>query len=465
MGHKKRTKWVGLLLVFLLALGSMSTPFRQFMAFPSEMRLFSGNLKEMRLSLPATATVTVSDPKVIEVNGTRRTPVRIDLSRPFTLLSKQMGKTQLTLRLFGKLPFKKLNVSVLPDIRVIPGGQSIGVKLKSNGVLVVGHHFVQGMKKSPGEKADIRVGDYILQMDGTPIRHMGQVARMVEKAGKEKRPIRVVLSRNGHRKKATLRPVLDSKENTYRIGLYIRDSAAGVGTLTFYDPQKRVFGALGHVITDMDTGQPIKAGGGKVVHSNVTSIQKGATGEPGEKRAIFFRENQVLGSILNNTRFGVFGKMKNQPESGLYHHPVPVALAEEVKEGPAEILTVVEGQKVKRYDIEIVHLIHQKFPATKGMIIKITDPELLKKTGGIVQGMSGSPIMQNGKMVGAVTHVFVNDPTSGYGTYIEWMLQDAGVMQSAGLEKSPLFLSLKTVIYRKKSSFKEGMQQRTVEPL
>lgn len=451
-------------MVFLLVLIFMSTPFRQFMSFPSELRLFAGNLKELSMGMPAFATVTLSDPEVVEVNGSQGTPVHVNLKQPMTLLSKQIGHTQLTLRLFGKLPLKKLNVRVLPDVRVIPGGQSIGVKLKSQGVLVVGHHLIPGSKKSPGEKADIRVGDYIVKMDGKPIREVSQVTKAIEQAGEENRGIHVVLKRGGRNKKVILTPIQDQQDQSYRTGLYVRNAAAGVGTLTFYDPRRHVYGALGHVITDVDTGEPITAGGGKIVHSNVTSIQKGATGEPGEKRAIFFRENQVLGSIVNNTPFGVFGKMKKNPDEGLYKETVPVALAEEVKEGHAEILTVVEGQKVERYDIEIVHLIHQKYPATKGMIIKVTDPRLLKKTGGIVQGMSGSPIMQNGKMVGAVTHVFVNDPASGYGTYIEWMLRDAGVLQSAGLHRDPFFSVEKTGIYRKRCSCKEGLPWRMSNP-
>ncbi|MFC4078208.1 SpoIVB peptidase [Salinithrix halophila] len=437
MGHRQRIKWTGLFLVLLLAWGSMSIPFRQYMAFPSEMRLFSGSWKELRLTMPVSATAVVANPRVAAVNRANESQVRLHLSKPFTLVSKHIGQTQLTLRLFGMLPVKRMTVSVLPDIRVVPGGQSIGVKMQSAGAMVVGHHLIRGKEKSPGELADIRVGDYILAMDGEPIHEIGQLAKSVDKAGREGRRIQVLLARGAAKKKVFLKPIWDSGEKCYRIGLYIRNSAAGVGTLTFYDPKKKVYGALGHVITDMDTGQPIAVGGGKIVHSNVTSIQKGANGEPGEKRAIFFRENQILGTIRHNTPFGIFGQMEREPES---NRTVPIALSEEVKEGPAKILTVVEGQKVESYDIEIVHLIHQKFPATKGMIIKVTDPRLLNKTGGIVQGMSGSPILQNGKLVGAVTHVFVNDPTSGYGTYIEWMLQDAGVLPSAASKQSRFFL-------------------------
>lgn len=438
MGQTQKTRWAGLLCAVLFILASISTPFREYLAFPSQMRLVNGHGKEMHLTMPATATVTLSNPGVLEVKGRKHW---LDLRKPFTVITKKMGQSHLTLHLFGKLPLKKMMVEVLPDIRVIPGGQSIGVKLKSKGVLVVGHHMVKHSKPSPGEKADIRMGDMILEMDGKRIANAGEIGPIVDKAGREGKGISMLLQRGGEQKRTTLYPERNSDRENYHIGLYVRDSAAGVGTLTFYDPQKKRYGALGHVITDVDTGKQIQVGGGKIVHSNVTSIQKGASGDPGEKRAILFKEDQVLGSIVRNTPFGVFGQMKKKPKQGLYQQPIPVALAEEVQEGPAQILTVVRGQKVERYDVEIVHLIHQKFPATKGMIIKVTDSRLINQTGGIVQGMSGSPIIQNGKLVGAVTHVFVNDPTSGYGTYIEWMLKDAGVLETAGFFKKPaLFL-------------------------
>jgi stage IV sporulation protein B len=213
--------------------------------------------------------------------------------------------------------------------------------------------------------------------------------------------------------------------------MFVRDTAAGVGTLTFLDPKGHNYGALGHVISDVDTGQPIVVGQGKILRSHVTSIQKGESGEPGEKRAIFTDEDQILGNIVRNTPFGIFGKMNELPNKGLYNKPIPVGLQEEVKEGPANILTVVNGQKVESFKIQIVSVNKQRTASTKGLILKVTDPRLLNVTGGIVQGMSGSPIIQNGKIIGAVTHVFVNDPSAGYGTFIEWMLKDAGIQTIA----------------------------------
>ncbi|MEF3301918.1 SpoIVB peptidase [Paenibacillus sp. GYB003] len=438
MNSGKRKRLMGLILVFFVCLGCISTPFQSFASFPGEIRLFTGQGKELHLSMPVHAQATVN-PDVVKVNGNEAHSFRVDLNRPISLESGQSGNTELQLRLFGKIPLKTVKVSVMPDLKVIPGGQTIGVKIKSDGIMVVGHHLVpvaDNKKTSPGEEAKIQVGDLIQEFDGTYVNDVTKVADLVKKAGEQKRAIKLKIRRGDQHIQADIVPAFDTVDKTYRLGLYIRDSAAGVGTLTFYAPDQGVYGALGHVITDMDTQTPISVGEGHIVHSTVTSIAKSQNGEPGEKRANFFNESKVLGNILKNTSFGIFGKMYGAPEHSLEKEAIPVAFAEEVKEGPAHIYTVVSGQKVEKFDIEVVHVSRQDFPATKGMVIKITDPRLLDKTGGIVQGMSGSPIIQNGKMIGAVTHVFVNDPTSGYGCFIEWMLQDAGVVINPNEQKN-----------------------------
>lgn len=403
---------------------------RQLLDFPSEVRLFKGQEQKLSLHMPVTASALISNPDIVHVNGSPLLSVPVDLQRPISLKTHKVGKTNLTLKLFGTLPITKVNVRVMPKLEVIPGGQSIGVKLKSKGVLVVGHHLVHNSSNKV-QHADIRVGDYLVSLNGKPVSEVKDVADVVEKAGRSNKFLEIALLREGKSRKVTLRPVFDKKEHAYRLGVFIRDSAAGVGTLTFFDPKHKVYGALGHMITDIDTGQTFKVRQGTVCHSSVTSIQKGESGEPGEKRAIFFQEGKILGNITKNTPFGIFGSMQKFPDNSYQLKPVPVALGEQVKKGPAKILTVINGQKVQAFDIKITHVLHQKYPATKGLVIKVTDPRLLSKTGGIVQGMSGSPILQGGKLVGAVTHVFVNDPTSGYGTFIEWMLQDAGALNNS----------------------------------
>ncbi|RCW51198.1 SpoIVB peptidase [Paenibacillus prosopidis] len=430
MNSNQRKRWFGLVLVIFICMIGSSTPFQQFAAIPNELRLFSGQQKRLQYGVPVHAEVTV-DPHMLQINGSTSNSLSVNLNEPLSLQSSHSGQTSMKVKLFGKIPFKTVKVNVVPDLRVIPGGQTIGVKVKSAGILVVGHHQVtgnDGMKKSPGEAAGLRLGDLIVKINGTNINEVHKVAELSEKAGNNKQPLEVMYKRNGQLAETKLSPVFDAEDKAWRLGLYIRDSAAGVGTLTFYAPDQGVYGALGHVITDLDTQTPIEVGEGQILQSSVTSINKSQNGEPGEKRAHFVKESKILGNVERNTPFGIFGKMNEVPMHSYSEKSVPVAFAEDVKEGPAQILTVVNGQKVERFNIEIVHVSKQSGPATKGMVIKITDKRLLSKTGGIVQGMSGSPIIQDGKLVGAVTHVFVNDPSSGYGCFIEWMLQDAGVL-------------------------------------
>ncbi|MCY7947115.1 SpoIVB peptidase [Bacillus atrophaeus] len=406
-----------ILLVSLLSIGFFK-PFKEYLLIPTQMRVFETQTQAVETNL--------------SVSGQEE-----ELSEAFTLQKDQhetkitgqkAGKSELVYDLAG-FPIKKTKVQVLPDLKVIPGGQSIGVKLHSVGVLVVGFHQVntEEGKKSPGESAGITAGDIIIEMNGQKIEKMSDIAPFIQKAGKTGESLDLLIKRDKQKIKTKLVPEKDEAEGMYRIGLYIRDSAAGIGTMTFYEPKSKKYGALGHVISDMDTKKPIVVEDGEIVRSTVTSIEKGTGGNPGEKLARFSSDRNIIGDINRNSPFGIFGTLNQTIENNISDKALPVALSNEVKEGPAEILTVIENDKVEKFNIEIVSTTPQKFPATKGMVLKITDPKLLKKTGGIVQGMSGSPIIQNGKVVGAVTHVFVNDPTSGYGVHIEWMLSEAGI--------------------------------------
>jgi stage IV sporulation protein B len=425
-----RKRRIGLLFVLLLCLTVSTAPIQHFAAFPSKVRLFQGQTVSLHYAMPVYAQGSVN-PQVAGINGSPSASVKVDLRQPLSIEPRQSGVTELKLKLFGKIPFKTVRLQVIPDLRVIPGGQTIGVKVKSAGIMVVGHHLVQvkpKLKVSPGETAKLRLGDLIMEINGEPSNDITKIAAYAETSGRDGKPLKLLVQRGKERFRTSIKPAYDLDDKAWRLGLYIRDSAAGVGTLTFYAPDQRVYGALGHVITDMDTQTPIVVGSGEILQSRVTSISKSQSGEPGEKRAQFLKDGRTLGSVERNTPFGIFGKMTELPEHSYRQEAIPVAFAEEVVEGPAQILTVVNGQKVERFNIDIVHVAKQSSPATKGMVIRVTDPRLLEQTGGIVQGMSGSPILQKGKLVGAVTHVFVNDPTSGYGCYIEWMLQDAGIM-------------------------------------
>jgi stage IV sporulation protein B len=272
-----------------------------------------------------------------------------------------------------------------------------------------------------------------------------QVADIVNQTGQTGNSLDILIKRNGQTLNLAINPLLCNETNRYRIGLFVRDSAAGVGTMTFYDPKSGAYGALGHVITDSDTNQPIDVERGKIVSASISGIQYGRRGQPGEKIGVFIDEEKTLGNIRKNCNFGIFGSL-TQPMTSTEANgeAIPVASMSQVTVGPAEILTVVDGQNIERFSIEIQKVTVQETPETKGMVIKITDPRLLERTGGIIQGMSGSPIIQNGKLVGAVTHVFVHDPTRGYGCFIDWMLIEAGILpkkqERAGLSFGSFFL-------------------------
>ncbi|MEI6100486.1 MAG: SpoIVB peptidase, partial [Eubacteriales bacterium] len=211
--------------------------------------------------------------------------------------------------------------------------------------------------------------------------------------------------------------------NVYRLGVWVRDSTAGVGTLTFYDQETGGYGGLGHAITDLDTGEELSVREGEIISSNIIDVVRGQAGMPGELKG-YFNANNGIGSILKNSEFGIYGLCYNKITNPLYPDGIYVAKQSEVHEGPAKLLSTVDDKGVKAYDCTISNVVLQNEPTQKSFLITITDPELLKKTGGIVQGMSGSPVIQDGKLIGAVTHVFVNDPTKGYGIYIEWMLDE-----------------------------------------
>ncbi|PLR68068.1 MULTISPECIES: SpoIVB peptidase [Bacillaceae] len=418
MKFDKIRKIIGLiLLVSLMSLGFVK-PVKEYIQLPNSLTVFENQQLSMATSLPAIISADDSEHVFSLKNGDDSLQIE----------GKQSGAGEIVFDLAG-IPIKKVDVKVLEDFKIIPGGQSIGVKLNTLGVLVVGHHQIKTAegKKSPGEIAGVQVGDIIKKINGSTVESMSDVTPFIQDAGKTGKPLDLVISRENKEFATKLVPLKDENEHAYRIGLYIRDSAAGIGTMTFYDPNSKKYGALGHVISDMDTKKPIVVQDGQVVRSTVTSIEKGSNGNPGEKLARFSSDRQIIGNITRNSPFGIFGKLNDEITNGLYDKPMPIALSNEVKEGPAHILTVVDQDKVEEFDVEIVSSTPQKFPAIKGMVIKITDPVLLAKSGGIVQGMSGSPIIQNGKVIGAVTHVFVNDPTSGYGVHIEWMLSEAGI--------------------------------------
>lgn len=328
----------------------------------------------------------------------------------------------------SSLPFRDTGANEQSLIEVVPGGQSIGVLLRAQGVIVVGHAAIQdpsGNKCNPAVEAGVRVGDIILKINNEDVNSEGQVRDMVNRAGDSGQCLQLEIKRGYEIFNTAINPVYCTETSRYRIGLLVKDSAAGLGTLTFYEPESTTFGALGHIITDMETAQPFNLSGGKIVGASVQAINKGKRGQPGEKIGTFQGDRQINGTISKNTNLGIFGRLQKPPANT---GSVAVAPADQIHPGAAEILTVLKGEQVEKFSVEILKLNLKAVQDGKGMIIKITDPRLLEQTGGIIQGMSGSPIIQEGKLVGAVTHVFVNDPTRGYAVPVEWMLWEAEIL-------------------------------------
>jgi len=299
---------------------------------------------------------------------------------------------------------------------VIAGGQAIGVKLYTKGVHVLktsGVETAEGLMH-PAKDAGIKKGDFITHIDGTEIFSYEQFSNELQ--NKEKAELTLI--RNGKTHTKEIFPV-KAKDGVFRAGLWVRDSAAGIGTVTFYDEENKVFAALGHGITDVDTKEMLIPGNGKAEKVTVTSVTKGKSGEAGEINGDF--SGSIVGSLYLNNETGTYFKYDSQKAG----RKIPVASHSDVIEGDAVILSTINGTEPKEYSVKIAKVIRSSLFTAKGMILEVTDKELLNKTGGIVCGMSGSPILQNGKIVGAVTHVFVNDPTRGYGIFIENMLAEA----------------------------------------
>ncbi len=345
------------------------------------------------------------------------------------------GQLEMQFKLFGLLPIHRMLVNVVEPLRVIPGGQSIGVLLHTEGVMVVGEAAVEkdGYTLFPARSAGITVGDLILKINGSKITSENQLQEMVDQCGRQGKDITLLVKHGNKNILTKIKPILCDKTDRYRIGLFVKNSTAGVGTLTFYEPQSKTYGALGHMITDFDNGRKLTPVDGKIVEATVKGLHSGKRGVPGEKLGVFKGNSDIIGNIEKNTTCGIFGRLQKGINNPYYTRPMPVAMRYQVQEGPAEILTVLDGSKIESFNINILDILSAG--NNKELVIKVTDQELLRRTGGIIQGMSGSPIIQNGRLVGAVTHVFINDPAKGYGVLVENMLNEAKLLNVKHVEK------------------------------
>jgi len=405
---------------------------------PNNIMLLEGEQQLFDIRLPINVSIDTCKNDVFKLNGSTLNGdrVKLSLSSPFKIESEQNGSVDFHIKLLGFIPIKHVTVKVVPQVKIIPGGQPVGVKLTTKGVMIVGVSPVvstDGKQYSPSAASGLEVGDTITEINGVKVKDGEHVSKIVRSCNGK--TLKITVQRKTDEFQVVVKPVKSKDDNQYKIGLWIRDSTAGVGTLTFYCPSNGYYGALGHPITDVDTGVILSVNSGKIIPSKIISIQPGVRGRPGELKGLFVDNGEELGTIEKNTLCGIYGKASHKIKNSLYDKPIPIGLQSQIKEGPAKILSTIEGGEVKEYDIVIEKVTNQTKPNPKSMIIRVTDEELLSKTGGIVQGMSGSPIIQEGKIVGAVTHVFINRPDMGYGIYIEWMLQEAGIDIGTGSVK------------------------------
>lgn len=388
-------------------------------SIPSVINVRAGEEESLQLGIPARAEiVSVSDQGVSNIP---EGAVDIDLSRPVTVKMASDSAYQMQVRLFGFLPFKQVGINVIEDQELIPVGVPIGIYVETEGVLVVGTGEFQGadgMSCSPGKNI-VKSGDYVRKVNGVEIHEKEELIRMVEESGGE--AVKLTVERNGEIMDLQIKPQQDVN-NAYKIGVWVRDNAQGVGTMTYIDSQGN-FGALGHGINDVDTSTLMHMEGGMLYETSIVEIKKGAVGNPGEMTGmIVYSDDRILGEINSNSSRGIFGSCNSRALALGAEEPLPIGLKQEIQKGTAQILCTVDGTP-KYYDVEIteIHLDHDN--VNRGIELKVTDERLLEITGGIVQGMSGSPIIQNGKFIGAVTHVLVQDSTRGYGIFIENMLE------------------------------------------
>ncbi len=303
------------------------------------------------------------------------------------------------------------------NISLIPGGVPFGVKFNTEGVVVIGFSDLDGISKSqnPAYQAGLRPKDIITKVNGRSLEDASQLTEIIEGCGGKQ--LSVTYTRGGQEKTAKLTPAYSESEGKYKTGMWVRDSGAGIGTVTYIVPETREFGGLGHGICDGETGELIPMERGVITDVRINSVKKGVSGVPGEIKGYFGTDK--CGSLKSNTECGVFGAFSKLPQG--VGEAIPVGNRSSVKNGEAEIWCTLDGGGRQSYKIEI-SAINRNADGPKCFVIKVVDAKLIEKTGGIVQEMSGSPIIQNGKLIGAVTHVMINDPTTGYGIFIENML-------------------------------------------
>ncbi len=318
-----------------------------------------------------------------------------------------------------------LAAEVMPE-KVYVSGAPIGLSFKNVGLVIVGRNDVltdKGLVNTI-EGSNLKNGDVIVKAAGKPVNTAEELSEIINSEENAGKTVQIEVKRQGKTLTADINPALDVVSKKYKAGLWVREDTLGIGTLTYVTEKTGKFGALGHAVADADTRQPLDLLSGKVFECTITGVTKGTRGKTGELKGVFVGSSAAIGTVTKNELLGVYGNMNERPESPIYAKPLSVLKKGSVRPGKATILSTVSGSVPEEYTIEIIKVNYQNKPSDKCIVIKITDERLLEATGGIVQGMSGSPIIQDGKLCGAVTHVFVNDPSRGYAVFAEWMLSN-----------------------------------------
>lgn len=408
-----------IILIFLVIIIFLIPIIINFLFFPKEINIIAGNTHRLDFNIPVVATIVSENENALNINNTLiEKNVDVNLKKPLYIQSDFEGSHNMRLSLMG-IPVRNVKLSVIPNMEVIPCGASVGVRINTDGVMVLGVSSFRGDDGNEYEptKNILKAGDMILKMNGEKIDSKETLILCVEKNDILDTEIR----RKDEIIDVSIIPI-KGEDGKNKIGAWVRDSTQGIGTLTYFNPLTKKFGSLGHGIVDVDTKEIMKVKDGKIMKSDIISIKKGEKGVPGELIGDI-KNKESIGDIIKNTEYGIYGQITNE-NFLLKKTPIPIGVKDEVEIGPAIILCNIEGEKIKEYDINIEGINKYNIDSSKSMIIRIIDKGLLDKTNGIIQGMSGSPIIQNGKLIGAVTHVFVNEPQKGYGIFIENMIKN-----------------------------------------
>ncbi len=389
---------------------------------PDQLNVVVHEQQELDLALPFDVTL-FSESEAVVLGSKSNIPageVRLKVNEPLSLYARNQGSYTLDLKLFGKIHFKDIQVDVVDQQYAIPCGVPVGVYLKSDGIMVIGTGRItreDGQELEPAYGI-LESGDYIEAINGQPLRDKEALITSLNHNGHEEALLRI--RRDGQELEVRINPV-KAADGNYKLGAWVRDDTQGIGTLTYLDLNGK-FGALGHGISDSDTGQLVETADGALYETEILGVEKGAVGSPGVMAGvIYYGPGTKMGTVEQNCENGIFGQVNEKMKDSVASSAMEIGYRQDVKKGAAVIRSNVSGE-LKDYEIEIQRVDYNPVQENKSIVIHVLDPELLQLTGGIVQGMSGSPIIQDGKLVGAVTHVFVNDPTRGYGIFIENML-------------------------------------------